>query len=268
MAALISIDRPESGELRTDKDGAAGDRRLAIVGDLSGDALSCQDQALNCPGVPGDGEFHPRQPDLIVTGRSVRYLGAGRAEVTIDYNRDASAHLSLDDPAAIAVEFDATVESVSARRDVHGALLTVTHKPAGAAQGHTIVAEAPMLRPRTLLRVRSYESKPPFEEAAQYVARVNTAGGFIVPALQTAEGTWLYTSLRATSQDLGATWDKTREFLYNGAGWNKTSVVYHDETGRPPPGILGLGGEVLEEDAVLQDVELYETINLGGLLTG
>ena len=258
MARLVSIDLPDASEGELGTDGWVSVRRVAMVDGLTGNTFDQIRQAAECPGMPQPNEFHPVIPDVQVSTIRPVVLGGGNARVDISYTRLSPTGSGED--GGIQVEWSTSLQSEQTNVDSEGQLITVEYK-------NEVYPATPtgVLRPMSVVRLRTREASPPDDEGRTKVGRVNFEGGFnLVDRSGGKAQTWLYSSLHASTADGGAHWDKTREFAYNENRW-VADFRYVDETGRTPDDVFNADGDVLLEDAVKLGVQMYEMVDFNSL---
>jgi len=233
MATLESIEQTASSAKETETGWTF--TRIATVSGVTGNGMVQFQNAVRVAGIPPMGAPLPSYPSAVVTGRTPRYVGKGKFEVSIDYVDQGEK----DSPEDQTIEVGASAEGVEANADVFGNRLQLTY------HGKTMPAERiVVLRPRTTLRITRTESESPALKAAKYVGTVNKRGGFRLAKRLNQERCWLCTRLVGRSADNGKSWTVDYEFEYaplvliprrneTRSGWDYYSF-YKDAEGNVP----------------------------------
>lgn len=256
-----------AGTLTRGPEGWRHDRHY-LVEDPGGSASVSLVNAVDTPGIPGQGTPHPDIPGLYALDYTVQAEGGDDPtyRVIVGYRvPSTSTEDSPPDPVPSGgtVQLGARVSATTRTNDIFGNQIVTQHtfsKQDGS--GNTIQAEpvtqpgeVEVLVPTIVLSVTRTETSSPLGLARTHVGTVNDGPFAGEPA-----GTWLCTAIEGVSDDGGATYQINFEFELRPGGWEAAVVFVDPETNRPVEGIT--------DGVELQFYTVYNASNFGALNLG
>lgn len=233
--SAIQIDIIDGASLRETADGYEATRTAVVTG-LTGDASSRQYRALTLPNMPRRGDAHPSIPGISLDRAEASSLDGhtGSVRVTLTYrNVDAA---DIPDSGTPRIEVGTALVSETTSRDVKGRMMTiVTLVPELDDDGNQIgtqtdeqVVTVTKQVPLSTLRFNRKESRDPWLKSAQFTGTVGSWG-----AVGQSEPLWMCAGISGTTDDSGASWDVSYEFIYNPRTWLARVEAIDPATGQP-----------------------------------
>ena len=277
MTIEVTGDIVEGSSYKKTANGLEFVRKIGVSGITTGSAWARMQLAVEYSGAVEGERFRP-EPGMPMS--ICKSVGAEPQDsndtflVTATYGPTDMA--SEDEPeleAQVAVTTSTAQETTN--RDWEGKFVVLEH-PGQAVTKQT--GTMSVLVPRTSISIKRLESDSPLERSKEFTGKVN-AENWTVDGSAPAR-TWLCSAISGNSNDGGATFEVTYDFLYRPntsiwydgeenptavAGWDQVITFTDPETGKIPDDVIDEDtGKILIATAV-QVVQVYEVINFNEL---
>ena len=219
-------------------------------------------------GIPRYFDPHRVIPGVVCLRREIECVGDDPSMIRVMcyYGVPTPQQLPPGDNAPPQIEGGATVQEFETERDINGNTLQVAYRPAGGdfnnpdIQVGTVRKQVPLV----FLRFTWRQTISPGDKAIYYVGTMNSDVFQNLPAK-----TWLCSGITFNSNDLGASWNVSAEFLYNPETWDGVIVWIDPETNRIPKDVAFYNGATLgaNEAGGMKRVTIYRSTQFADIFT-
>lgn len=243
--------------------------RIFFADQIVGNPDAIQFQAIQNGQIPNTGTPHPTIPLILVDSIDAQSVGAKQVKLTVNYKALKRGNTQPDEEAQTQITVGGSIQTVRTNkhivlqggREVEELIIVKYSYPIGLApdgvdQPKEVVGTIDKQIPLIVATLSRRESTDPAQKAFDFVGKLNSRkfiGG--KPKL------WLCTKIGGPSNDSGATYQISYEFMRAEGGWN-TDVAFTDaKTGLIPT-------DIEDQPEALINVRSQRTADFGDLKLG
>lgn len=235
-----------------------------FVENVGGPALMRHLLAAEAPGIPRLGERHPVTAVPVSDVHTV--LAEGCTEkffVTVTWGKVSTSgdhfqnYPSESEPPTL--ELLSSVQPSTTMRDFQGNVITMDYvydTGTSLEPGPTQTGTVEYMNLHQAVRFRRRERRRPSAKARKYLRHTNSVALMLDGEHVDDPHTWLCTRLDSVTDDRGASWNVTYEFVFSPEtnGWKAETAYIHRDTDMPVP-------DANIADGSLKVTQLYPTAN-------
>ena len=233
--------------------------RRFIVSEIEGNKSAIIFNGINAGGVPRPGDPHPDIPFQTVESIQSEVLGSNEIALSINYSNIAQA---VDEEAQVFMSISGSVQSVVTNEfvtPVGKQLMQLEYKyplnkdPEGTDTIKKIIATATKQQAIVVVTLRRLESQHPLEKVKKFTDKINSRR-----FLNSAQRTWMCTSITADSNDGNQTFQVSYVFEFREETWDVDLFFTNKETGEIPL-------DVKDQPLAFNNFQLQEFADFGEL---